>query len=182
LKISSTGTRASEQPSTAAYGCCNGRDALARRQLPKSRGSTAITLRHGATPVVEAVEQRRERAVALVEAQARGVGVTGRARAGISLAWVAIRDLDGLHGRWITARSRRDLPRRSAGSASVIASRGYAFWVTKSDPIVSCWRAIGTTSAQWSAFDEADQRRARDDQVVEDHLLSLRPSMRASLS
>jgi hypothetical protein len=41
---------------------------------------------------------------------------------------------------------------RKRSSASVIASRGYAFWVTKSEAIVSCWRAIGTTSAQWSAL------------------------------
>ena len=55
-----------------------------------------------------------------------------------------------------TAPPHRPLPARSSSMkrsrASLSASRGYAFWVTNSDPSVACWRAIGTTSAQWSAL------------------------------
>lgn len=37
-------------------------------------------------------------------------------------------------------------------SASTSASRGYAFWVTNSEPTMAWLRAIGTASAQWSAL------------------------------
>src|SRR5215203_2720500 len=102
----------------------------------------------GILPV--AVEQHAALGVELLDGQHQDVAVLwidpGARRAGG-------RD-QARHGRGPdhTRRDRRHrhfppLARSSStkrSSASTRASRGYAFWVTNSEPIVSCERAIGT--------------------------------------